>query len=813
MKKFYTTLTGLSVLVLSLFGQSYLTPAEGHKVAYFFSDTVSVRTFDVNEGFFYFNDGDTVFQIDATLRGVGNKYGKPADYQLPSFPSFLSIAPDGAFLWAGYTDIDNADARIYAIDVTSGRWNLMARMASNWDLAFWNDSILVSGLNSPDYNTPNAIYVLDTSGLDHHRKIIETGGNSAGLAVDSHGNLYFGTSFLSGSNALYRWDSTELASVIGSPEAAPLQLSDADKLADLPMAVYDCEVDEGENVVFTMNVWGGSQVLARWNGTEGAGYNYDTIALSDEWLGMVKSRGDYRVPEVGNSLLTIGYNQPLADVHTVDYAPFLTGPVPVITGYESGSIGPIDLSRYVTDLDDPDDFIFEIVEMSDITVADLSVDQTSLSGNFGSAGQANLVMKATSGGKSVTLSTVVGTWPGIEGDYMVSVFEDLTLDPESFWNGSDGSGGFVSAAVRFRNNYNPDWFSWSGFAYSNRTDMITPGWMNQYSAITGSGFDTSGNYAVGYPYAASVLSFTENKAHAVEGLFVTNSTTAALSMASGDDFAKKFGGEDGSDPDYFRLDIWGLKEGVPTDTIGFYLADFRSEDEAADYIIKTWQWVDLSALGKVDSLMFALASSDMGDWGMNTPGYFCLDNLYVIPDMAPEVLNPIPDVNIQVGAADTVIDLTDLFTDPDDPGAVIQKSVISNSNEEVAGTSLNGDELTLSASDSQGGTTEIIIEGTSGGLSVRDSFLVTVQPAVGMDEKQPFSIGIFPNPSTGLFTLDTGEGDLLQITVYNLAGTAVYENSTPEPGETIDITDQPTGVYILRVTLNMNTVTSMIQKL
>jgi hypothetical protein len=110
-------------------------------------------------------------------------------------------------------------------------------------------------------------------------------------------------------------------------------------------------------------------------------------------------------------------------------------------------------------------------------------------------------------------------------------------------------------------------------------------------------------------------------------MFVTNSTYAALSMENGDAYAKKFGGADGTDPDWYLLTIKGYEKGAYTDSVNFYLADFRSDNSADDYILKSWAWVDLQPLGTVDSLTFELHSSDVGDYGMNTPAYFCLDNL------------------------------------------------------------------------------------------------------------------------------------------------------------------------------------------
>ena len=40
-----------------------------------------------------------------------------------------------------------------------------------------------------------------------------------------------------------------------------------------------------------------------------------------------------------------------------------------------------------------------------------------------------------------------------------------------------------------------------------------------------------------------------------------------------------------------------------------------------------WTRYDLSDFGFVKGLVIELSSSDTGQWGMNTPAYFCLDNI------------------------------------------------------------------------------------------------------------------------------------------------------------------------------------------
>lgn len=208
----------------------------------------------------------------------------------------------------------------------------------------------------------------------------------------------------------------------------------------------------------------------------------------------------------------------------------------------------------------------------------------------------------------------------------VADFENLELDPSSYWNGSDNSGGFTSGGVKFNNQFSAPPPSWNGFAYSNMTDVTTASYTNQYSAITGKGNEGSANYALCYPINSADIEFTVSTK--VTGFYVTNSTYAYFTMKNGDSFSKKFGGESGDEPDFFKLKIEGLDgAGNVVNVVNFYLADFRFGDNSKDYILNKWAWVDLSAMNAVRKLRFSLSSSDNGAWGMNTPSYFCIDDL------------------------------------------------------------------------------------------------------------------------------------------------------------------------------------------
>ena len=204
-------------------------------------------------------------------------------------------------------------------------------------------------------------------------------------------------------------------------------------------------------------------------------------------------------------------------------------------------------------------------------------------------------------------------------------FEDMNLGTKGFYNGSDGKGGFISGNFRFFTDYTADYDSWSGFAASTKTDVTTPGYANQYSAITGKGVNGSANYAVAYPYPVSTIAFKDT---IISGVYVTNSTYAYLSMKNGDAIGKKFGGPTGNDPDWLLLTIQGFdSDGKLTGEVNVNMADFAYSNNANDYILNSWKWVNLSRLGRISKLEFSLTSTDNGIWGMNTPGYFCIDNL------------------------------------------------------------------------------------------------------------------------------------------------------------------------------------------
>ena len=233
---------------------------------------------------------------------------------------------------------------------------------------------------------------------------------------------------------------------------------------------------------------------------------------------------------------------------------------------------------------------------------------------------------------------------------MVSDFEDLLLPMPplgAYWDGSDLSGGFVSGGMYFPNQYSGYWAN--GFAYSSVIDSVTSGFTNLYAAKPASGFNGSNNYAVVQPYPQAVARLNNvMPTMVIHGFYVTNGTYAYNSMRDGDAFARKFGDTtgtssglpQGSYPDYFKLTVKSYVAGqLSNDSVEFYLADFRFTNDSLDYIVNTWEWVDCSVFQVFDSLKFTLSSSDNGAFGMNTPAFFCIDNITIDPTVGINGMN------------------------------------------------------------------------------------------------------------------------------------------------------------------------------
>lgn len=224
----------------------------------------------------------------------------------------------------------------------------------------------------------------------------------------------------------------------------------------------------------------------------------------------------------------------------------------------------------------------------------------------------------------------------------VITFESASMPSSGYLNGNPGTlspGGSVSLpfqfeGVSFSNTFGIDaeyeFPYWSGFAISNVVNTTDGTWTNQYASKPGGGYQSM-NYAVAYSSAASVVFQEPVKA---SGFRIANTTYAYGIMTETDPegFSIPLGSGD-----WFSVTATGSRNGATVGSVEFFLADLRG---AAPVGVRSgWNWFDLSGLDTIDSLAFSFAGSDVGDYGLNTPAYFAMDNLtYAVPEPSGFVL-------------------------------------------------------------------------------------------------------------------------------------------------------------------------------
>lgn len=227
----------------------------------------------------------------------------------------------------------------------------------------------------------------------------------------------------------------------------------------------------------------------------------------------------------------------------------------------------------------------------------------------------------------LTLFSYFSSW----GQNFVLDFENLQIPDTGFWNGSDPSiynGGFGNQHIFLHNSYNSQWDYWEGFSFSNWTDTITNSYTNQWSCYAGTahsgqifalGYVPIDFYSGNYPTIPININFT--RPLKIDSLFLTNSTFTAKTIKEGSNFNQPF-----SDGDFYLIRIYAIKNTDTLDTIEVYLADYRN---GQTFIAKNWIKVDFSHLNdSLTALSFDAYTTDVGQWGPNTPLYFCLDDIY-----------------------------------------------------------------------------------------------------------------------------------------------------------------------------------------
>ncbi|MES2515153.1 MAG: DUF4465 domain-containing protein [Bacteroidota bacterium] len=237
----------------------------------------------------------------------------------------------------------------------------------------------------------------------------------------------------------------------------------------------------------------------------------------------------------------------------------------------------------------------------------------------------------------------------------IVTFDTYTLSPNTYYQDNAGTDLTPPGGVKFEYGWNTAFGGYweSGTAYTNLNDTVNGSYTNLYGAITGSAF-LGNNYATAH--GGSVISFTNNTT-AIAGFYITNTTYVWKTIKNGDSFSRKFGDTTGTGsgtsiaqgayPDWFKVLVRGYRNGaLLTDSIEFFLADYRFASNSNDYVLNNWQFVNCIALGQVDSINVELKSSDVGSFGMNTPAFFSMDNFATVSTVGIKELSNASNISL-----------------------------------------------------------------------------------------------------------------------------------------------------------------------
>lgn len=196
---------------------------------------------------------------------------------------------------------------------------------------------------------------------------------------------------------------------------------------------------------------------------------------------------------------------------------------------------------------------------------------------------------------------------------------------------------------------NSEWMSWNGFTASNLannarqentikfqfSNMAKGGIMlNADGTVLTDEFGAPvvsadvpylvGFYGAFYGEKACTLTMSDGLPHQVKGAYFNLNSYPYYCIEYGDAYARAF-----NNGDKFTLTVHGIAADETEKTVDVTLASYTNGNLT---INRGWKYVDLSALGAVNQLYFTMSSTDIGEWGMNTPAYFCMDKLSVASD-------------------------------------------------------------------------------------------------------------------------------------------------------------------------------------
>lgn len=190
---------------------------------------------------------------------------------------------------------------------------------------------------------------------------------------------------------------------------------------------------------------------------------------------------------------------------------------------------------------------------------------------------------------------------------------------------SDYSYGYENDYLEFEYFYNEEYAYWGGFAQSRVKDADAANGLfaNQYAVYNeaaASGDSFLIYYYDSYNEPCDIVVKQQGVSLRDVMLNLTTYTYASITNEAINDFARVF-----VDGDYLKVVFTGMRGNEATGVVECYVVDYR---DGKREMTTEWTKFSLANLGEgYDRVSVTIETTDVGEWGANTPLYIAMDNL------------------------------------------------------------------------------------------------------------------------------------------------------------------------------------------
>lgn len=199
----------------------------------------------------------------------------------------------------------------------------------------------------------------------------------------------------------------------------------------------------------------------------------------------------------------------------------------------------------------------------------------------------------------------------------VATFDDFVGDAEYSY-------GYESDILKCEYFYNEEFAYWGGFMQSKvkDTDPANGLFANQYAVYNSAA--ASGDTFMLYYYDAynepCDIVLKESVALQNIKLNLTTYTYASITNEDINTFARAF-----DEGDYLKVVFTGMSGSEVTGVVECFVVDYR---DGKRYVATNWDGFSLTGLnGGYDRVRVTIETTDVGEWGANTPLYIAMDDL------------------------------------------------------------------------------------------------------------------------------------------------------------------------------------------